>query len=101
MKHRRRKNEFVWFDNLQLIELVSFLESLKINSLTNLKFPTEPLKSEKTKEVKAEKAIMKRLGGYIKESAPSKNVKAAWAKEQVSFLVLTLIDRFVFHILAS
>lgn len=50
--------------------------------------PLKPEKTEKTKESKSEKAIMKRLGGYIKE--PSKSVKPTWAKEQVSFLVLTL-----------
>jgi hypothetical protein len=57
---------------------------------------TEPLKEEKSekspKDVEAKRtpAIMKRLGGYINQPAakPSK----PWAKEQVSLLVLTLIQ---------
>lgn len=49
----------------------------------------EATKTEKPKEDAKRPAIMKRLGGYIKESVPK--VTKQWAKEQVSLSVLMLI----------
>lgn len=58
-------------------------------------------KSEKSKEGDTKRpAIMKRLGGYIKDSASKKATKA-WAKEQVSFISFDDNINLIFHILAT